>query len=176
MKNFFNSMLWKLAWRIVLFLLIISAIVCILAVFQDVGLAESDTEDVWVLCTYESFVNIRENPRKSSFAFGGVTCGTRLKTDGEEKGDYLHVVDVPAEESEGWISKQFIVHSEPVRMTQPATVVSNGRLAARKGIGGKVQYWMNPMDTLTIFWWTDEWCLTNKGYVQTEFLELDGEN
>ena len=176
MMKIFKSMAWQFAWRIVLFLLIISVIVCILAVFQDVGLAESDTEDVWVLCTYESFVNIREHPRKSSFAFGGVTCGTRLKTDGKVKGDYLHVVDVPAEESEGWISKQFIVHSEPVRMTQPATVVSNGRLAARKGIGGKVQYWMNPMDTLTIFWWTDEWCLTNKGYVQTEFLELDGEN
>ena len=29
------------------------------------------------------------------------------------------------------------------------------------------------MDTLTIYWWSDEWCLTNYGYVQTAYLELD---
>lgn len=157
-------------------ILILAIMILCFAFLHDIGLAESDTTDVWVLCTSDSFVCVREAPRKSSFAFGGATCCTRLQTDGKIKNNFIHVVEVPAEESEGWISTQYIVYSEPIRIDQQATVVSNGRLAARKGIGGKVQYWINPMDTLTVFWWTPEWCLTNKGYVQTEFLELDGEN
>lgn len=156
-------------------ILILVIMICALIFLHDAGLAES-TDSVWVLCTSDSYVNIREYPRKTSYAFGGATCGTMLQTDGKIDGNYIHVVNVPAEESEGWISSQYIVYSEPVRIDQPATVVSNGRLAARKGIGGKVQYWLNPMDTLTVFWWTPEWCLTNKGYVATEFLELDGVN
>ena len=157
-------------------LLILGIMVCVLLLLQDIGLAEEDTEDVWILCSSDSFVCVREAPRKTAYAFGGATCGTKLQTDGKEKNSYIHVVNVPAEKSEGWISTQYIVHSEPIRIDQNATVVSNGRLAARTGAGGKVQYWMNPMDTVKIFWWTDEWCLTNMGYVQTEFLELDGEN
>ena len=157
-------------------LLILAIMVCTLLLLQDIGLAEEDTEDIWILCSSESFVCVREAPRKTSFAFGGATCGTRLQTDGEAKNKYIHVVNVPAEEASGWISSQYIVHSEPIRIDQGATVVSNGRLAARKGINGKVQYWLEPMSKVTVFWWTDEWCLTNKGYVATEFLELDGED
>lgn len=157
-------------------LLILAIMVCALLLLQDTGLAEEDTEDVWILCSSDSFVCVREAPRKTSYAFGGATCGTRLQTDGKVKNKYIHVVNVPAEETSGWISLQYIVHSEPIRIDQGATVVSNGRLAARKGINGKVQYWLEPMSQVTILWWTDEWCLTNKGYVATEFLELDGVN
>ena len=169
-------MLWKVGWRFLLYLLILILIIILMMLFIDACHAEDDTESVWVMCSYESFVCVREKPKKSSYAFGGATCGTQLQTDGKQKGDFLHVVNVPAEESEGWISLQYIVHSEPIRIDQGATVVSNGRLAARKGINGKVQYWLEPMSQVTIFWWTDEWCLTNKGYIATEFLELDGED
>ena len=153
-----------------LILLIVLITFCIM-LLQEAGLAE----DVWVLCDPDSFVCVREAPRKTAFAVGGITCGTLLETDGKEKGNFIHVINIHAEDDTGWISKQYIVYSEPKPLYQSATVVSNGRLAARKGVGGKVRKWLKPMDTLTIYWWSDEWCLTNYGYVQTAYLELDGE-
>lgn len=153
-----------------LILLIVLITFCIM-LLQEAGLAE----DVWVLCDPDSFVCVREAPRKTAYAVGGITCGTLMETDGEIKGDYIHVINVHAEDDKGWISRQYIVHSEPKPLYQNATVVSNGRLAARKGVGGKIRKWLKPMDTLKIYWWSDEWCLTNYGYVQTDFLELDGE-
>ena len=141
-----------------------------LTLLREAGLAE----DVWVLCDPDSFVCVREYPRKSSYAFGGVTCGMIMHTDGKTQKSYLHVVDVHAEEDTGWISSQHIVYDEPVYLNQEATVVSNGRLAARTGVNGKVRKWLQPMDTLMVIYWSREWCLTNYGYVQTDYLELNG--
>lgn len=157
---------------VVIELIILTVLItfCIM-LMQEAGLAE----DVWVLCDPNSFVCVREAPRKTAYAVGGITCGTLLETDGKEKGNFIHVINIHAEDDKGWISKQYIVYSEPKPLYQSATVVSNGRLAARKGVGGKVRKWLQPMDALTIYWWSDEWCLTNYGYVQTAYLELDGE-
>ena len=162
----------KLAVVIIEFILVVILLSFAIFLLNDTGLAEGS--GVWVLCDPNSYVCVREYPRKTANAFGGITCGSRLQTDGKEKKGYLHVIEVPAEDDTGWISSQFIVYDEPYPLYQSATVVSNGRLAARKGIGGKVKKWLNPMDQLTIYWWSNEWCLTNYGYVQSAFLELDG--
>ena len=164
----------KIAVVIVEFILVVILISFALYLFHDTGLAEKCS--VWVLCDPESFVCVRDNPRKSSTAFGVVTCGSMLHTDGKSKKGYLHVAEGPAEDDTGWISGQFIVYDEPYPLYRSATVVSNGRLAARKGVGGKVRKWLNPMDQLKIYWWSNEWCLTNYGYVQSMYLELDGED
>ena len=175
MRKFFESNCGKLLVGSIEFLIILGLIIGIMLTLEEVGLAEG-TESVWVLCDPDSYVCIREAPRKSSFAVGGATCGSRLETDGKTKAGYLHLVNVPAEDCEGWISAQFIVYDEPYPMDRTATVVSNGKLAVRKGIGGKVKKWLKPMeDSVRIRWWSEEWCLTTVGYVQTEFLELDGE-
>lgn len=172
MKKFFQSEAWQWILCGIKFAVIVCIIVGVLLAMQEFGFAE----DVWVLCDPDSFVCVRDAPRKTSYAFGGITCGSRLTSDGKQKNHYLHVVEVPAESDTGWISTMFIVYDEPIPLYQSATVVSNGRLAARKGIGGKVRKWLKPMDQLTIYWWSNEWCLTNYGYVQSMYLELDGED
>ena len=74
--------------------LIILAIIItfIIMMLQEAGLAE----DVWVLCDPNSFVCVREAPRKTAFAVGGITCGTLLETDGKEKGNFIHVINIHA--------------------------------------------------------------------------------
>jgi hypothetical protein len=180
MKKFFHSEAW--AWiRIVLGLtLLITAILMTYTVMVDVGFAEeedpyADCTPIWVLCRDDTYVCVREKPRKTSDAFGGAINLAMLKTDGKEKNGFLHVVDVAAEASTGWISKQYIVYDPPEKMSQKALVVSNGRLAARKGVNGKVRKWLKPMTEVTILYWSSEWCLTNYGYVQTEYLEWIGD-
>ena len=156
------------------FVAILLIIVGTMLLLQDIGLAEE--QSVWILCDPDSFVCMREAPKKTAFATGGITCGSQLTADGKRKNSYIHVVDVPAEDDNGWISEQYIVYDEPKPLYQSATVVSNGKLAARKGVNGKVKKWLKPMDQLTVYWWSDEWCLTNLGYVQSMYLELDGES
>jgi len=171
MKNFLRSNKGKFTVIVFEFLLISLIAIGTLWFLMEVGLAE----DCWVMCDPESYVCIREQPRKSSEGFGGATCGSLMETDGKQKNNYIHVIDVPAEETEGWISTQYIVYDEPVRMNQKALVVSNGKLAARKGINGKVKTWLQPMTEVTILIYSNEWCITNYGYVMTEFLEWVGD-
>ena len=171
MKDFFRSNKGKLTIALFEFLVITLIVVGVLLFMTDIGLAE----DCWVMCDPESYVCIREKPKKTSDGFGGSILGTKLETDGKEKNGYIHVINVPAEETEGWISAQHIVYDEPVRMNQKAIVVSNGRLAARKGIGGKVKTWLKPMTEVTITIYSSEWCLTNYGYVMTDYLEWVGD-
>jgi len=151
------------------FLIVLSALLILL---PSVSMAE---ETVWILCDPDSYVCIRNAPKKSSMAFGGTTCGRTLTTDGAEKNGFVHVVDLAAEEETGWVSAMYIVREEPKQMRQPAIVVSNGRLAARNGVNGKVKKWLKPMDRVTILCWTSEWSLTNAGYVKSEFLDFEGE-
>lgn len=161
----------KILIAILEILIVIAIALFIIMIFQEFGFAE----DVWVLCDPNSFVCVREAPRKTAYAVGGITCGTLMETDGKVQGNYLHVINVHAEDDKGWISKQYIVYDEPQPVYRGATVVSIGRLAARKGVGGKVKKWLQPMDELKVYWWSSQWCLTNYGYVQSAYLELDGE-
>ena len=172
---FFKSERWKWIRCAILFLILVSAAIVIMSFLYETGLAEEDTTNIWVLCDPNSFVCVREAPRKTAYAVGGITCGTQMETDGKTKGNYIHVVNVHAEDDTGWISNQHIVYDEPEPVYRNATVVSIGRLAARKGVGGKVKKWLQPMDELKVYWWSSQWCLTNYGYVQSAYLELDGE-
>lgn len=171
MKDFLHSDACKLILVLFEFILILLFVIGALSIMMETGLAE----DCWVMCDPESYVCIREKPKKTSEGFGGSILGTKLETDGKEKNGYIHVINVPAEETEGWISAQHIVYDEPVQMNQKAIVVSNGRLAARKGIGGKVKTWLKPMTEVTITIYSSEWCLTNFGYVMTDYLEWVGD-
>ena len=180
MKKFFQSEAWL--WiKAALELILVAAILIVVFTFlRNAGLAEeedpyADCTKIWVLCRDDTYVCVREKPRKTSDAFGGALNCSMLKTDGKEKNGFLHVVDVAAEASTGWISKQYIVYDPPEKMSQKALVVSNGRLAARKGINGKIRKWLKPMTEVTIQYWSSEWCLTNYGYVQTEYLEWIGD-
>ncbi len=181
MKKFFQSEAWLWIKATLELILVAAIMIAAFTILRNVGLAEeedpyADCTKIWVLCRDDTYVCVREKPRKTSDAFGGALNCSMLKTDGKEKNGFLHVVDVAAEASTGWISKQYIVYDPPEKMSQKALVVSNGRLAARKGINGKIRKWLKPMTEVTILYWSSEWCLTNYGYVQTEYLEWIGEN
>ena len=67
------------------------------------------------------------------------------------------------------------MYDEPEKVGQTATIVSYGRLAARKYVNGKRTRWLKSGAKLKVWYWTEEWALTNCGYVQSKYLELDGE-
>ena len=136
--------------------------------------SEAEAEEIegrqcWVLCMPDSVVNIRRKP--GGEIFGGATCGSDMLTDEKIRNGYLHVYDLAAEESEGWISTRYIVYDEPVAFHQKMTVRADGRVACRKWIGGKVSGWVNDGDNVFVYSISYEWAVTDRGYIRSEFLE-----
>ena len=73
--------------------------------------AAAEESSCWILCRpgtdgAPNEVLIRERPQKRAEVVGGVTAGTRVRTDWQEKGGWLHLVDVNNESGEGWISER----------------------------------------------------------------------
>lgn len=130
----------------------------------------ASAEEVWILCHPDSFVCLRDEPRKTSCDFGGATCGTKMETDGKTKGGYMHVSGLAAEAESGWVSAKYVVHSEPHEVNKDMVVSADGRVAIRKCVGGKITGWLYDGDIIHVLWACDEWAITTRGYVMTNFL------
>ena len=129
-----------------------------------------DVTEAYILC--DDYVNIRRHPNNNDEPLGRFETGDVVYLDGKKKNGYLHCVDSMGND-DGWIHAGYVVYDEPEAMRQKAVVVSPGRLAARKYVGGKRTRWLKPLATVTVYYWSDEWCLTNCGYVQSRYLELE---
>lgn len=138
-----------------------------------IGFAEEEYEgqQVWVLCNPESYVILHTKPKKTSMEFGGVLVGSDMLTDGKTRNGFLHVYDLAAEYTEGWITTRHIVYSEPEEIYKNMKIVSNGRVACRKWVNGKIIHWAYNGNTVFVYFMCEEWAVTNKGYIMSEFLE-----
>jgi len=134
--------------------------------------AKGEVVECWVLCQPDSSVNLREKPKKTSFAFSEAEMCDKFYTDGKVKNGYLHLVNVPAETTEGWISNSYIVYDEPYKpLFNERCIISTSRVAARRTIGGKVRIWLHDGDVIKVFAISNEWCVTNQGFVKTQFID-----
>lgn len=173
-KKFRDTDLCKWIITLIEILAIAAAIYGAVLLLNSFGIAE-EYEEAWVLCQPGDYINIRPNPNKKGSEIGWAECGYRICLDGKKKNGFLHCVDLSLETTEGWIFEGYVVYDEPELLDQNATVVSKGRLAVRKYVGGKRTRWLQPMSTVRIYYRTDEWCVTNYGFIQTDYLEMDGE-
>ena len=150
----------------------IKRIICtllIMVVLMGAAMAGGIQEEVWVLCGPGGLVNIRSRP--GGAVFGGATCGSVMWTDNRQKNGFLHVLDLAAEEEDGWISQRYIVYDQPEEVNADMRIAAQGRVACRKWIGGKVIRWVKPGDLVMVYWISDEWAVTGWGYIRSEFLE-----
>ena len=131
----------------------------------------------WVMCSpktedgRQNEILIRERPGRKANVVGTVVGGDRLTTDWQEKDGWIHVVDLASEAGEGWIFEGYVVFAEPRRVDGEMTICRGGRVACRKWIDGKRKAWAKPGETVTVYWKTGEWAVTDRGYIQSMFLE-----
>ena len=139
------------------------------------GIAVAD-DTYYVLCDPESFVYIREFPKKNSREWGFLYYGDSVEVDGKKRNGYWHVDGVNTETGDGWVKGLFLDDNEPILMSaHEYIVVSCGRLAARNGVNGKRHGWLKPGTKVKVYGMSEEWAVTNKGYVKAEYLEVCGE-
>ena len=147
---------------ITILLLLASALFIVLTIIQS-----AYGEDFYILCRTK--VNIRSKPRKDSAVVAWIECGQMVHTDGKEKNGFVHVVDLPAEITEGWIYSGYLVDEPPVIRTFRAEVWE-GSVIARSSIGGKRLQKLREGRTVTVYARTHTYAVTNKGYIMCDWL------
>lgn len=149
-------------------------IVCfivVLTVISGLFTAVADEYKVFIFCNPKTCVNIRKTPRKGSEETGRLDFGDWVITDGQKKNGYLHVYGV-TEAGEGWIFAGYIIEDQPVRIKAYGTVSASGRVMTYRWIKGKKNGWVNIGDDLTVVAISEEWAVTNKGYIRTKYLDI----
>lgn len=155
---------------------VIVAALTFIALFCPEAIAEENEDnwtEAWVLCQPDSWVNSRRFPKKDGEINAYLFSGTKIFLDGKQKRGFVHAVGMNSEDGDGWVSKGFIVYSEPVEDGHRYPVRATGRVAARRAVGGTRRRWLHDGDEVTVYMISDEWCLTNEGFVKTEFIDLD---
>jgi len=151
--------------------LLIISMFLFLAVY-GLNQAGAESDGYFVLCDPTSYVNARIQPKKAAEIAGRYECGDFVETDGKERNGFVHIVNCSFEYTDAWVSKRYLVKSEPIISETVATIRAKGRVAARRWVNGKRKSWMKPGTTITVYAMSEEWSVTSRGFVQTRYLEV----
>ena len=164
----------------------IVAAVAILAVILVAGIAigaslcHADDEMItcWILCKPGSQVNVRRNPNGHSIIEGYLEVGDSVQTDGQTRNGYLRIYGI-GEDGGGWVYCGYIVEEEPVEVYERYCCVAKSRVACRRWCNGpRIEGrtgWLHNGSDVQVFWMTSEWAITSRGYIASEWLEVDPE-
>lgn len=140
-------------------------LIIFLCLLMVVSAAFADT--VYVLCQPDSFVYVREFPKKGAEVAGRVELGWQLETDGIRKNGFLLVYGF---EGEAWISTGFVTEYPVTIFTARTQINSKGRVACRRAINGTRRKWLKNGSEVTIYAFSADWAITDKGFIQTQYL------
>lgn len=130
-----------------------------------------DDYPVFILCNPKTPVNVRMAPKKGTSIVGRLDFGDCVETDGVKRNGFLHVY--AGDGGDGWIHAGYVVEDQPEKTERAyASVAASGRVLTYKRIGGKRNKWLNIGDELKVYALSEEWAVTNKGYVRTKYLEV----
>ena len=144
-------------------LIILLLLLCLVA-------AASAEDEMFILCRPTTEINVRLSPKFGAEIIGHLYLGSVVHPDGKKKNGFVHVVDLGFECMEGWIYGGLLVSTPPEAREQRMQIQANGRVAARQYINGKRNKWLRSGKEVVVYAISQEWSITDCGYIQTEFL------
>ena len=132
--------------------------------------AETVTTTGYIMC--KSYVLIRMWPSRKAQEVGQLDPCDTVEIDGRTKDGYAHIV-APCD---GWVHAGYIVFSEPKAVNATATVTAPKRVACRKWCDGPTvdeRPYLITGSEVKVYWLSQDWAITNRGFVKTEWLEGD---
>ena len=165
-------MLKKILLALLEIALIVIVVYLVITGLESVSFAD-ELHEAWVICQPDDYVHVRIKPTRKSDSVGRLDCGDSFLTDGKKKHGWIRCYGI-GEAGEGWVFGGYVVYDEPVKVNRIGYSVSNGKLFARRYIGGKTIHILHNLDELKVYWWTEAWCVTDKGFIKSKFIELDG--
>lgn len=151
----------------------VALIVIVVLLMSICYIAGAEETPKFILCSprTDNHVAIRRSPRKGAEETGRLDCGDQIITDGKTRNGYVHIIGM-TEYGDGWVHKGYVVDDKPVIERCMATIAAKGRVKARRFIGGKKNCWLDVGDDVRVLARSEEWAVTNKGYVMTKYLEV----
>ena len=137
--------------------------------------AEERAGTCWILCKPGAQVNVRRTPEKDGQVVGFLEVGDDFRTTGESKNGYIRAERI-GEFGEAWIYCGFVVNEKPVAVFENYVCVAKNRVACRRWCDGpKVAKspWLMNGSTVSVFYMADGWAVTSRGYIRSEWLEVD---
>ena len=158
--------------KLILILMILTAS---LSAINAVSCASADEVEYYIICKPGGEINIRERPKVRSPIVGCLCFGDKVISDGIEANGFIHVIDLAAEVWDGWIYKGLLVEDRPVQTEGKAQVFNAGKVACRKyaSTDSKVKKWLKDGKEVEIYAISEKWCVTEYGYIKTEFLTVN---
>lgn len=148
------------------------AIIIVLSAFFACFTAFADEYRVFILCNPKTPVIVRESPKKGADEAGRLDFGDDVWTDGRKKNGYLHVIGI-TEAGEGWVFAGNTITDQPEKLTGArANIAANGRVMTYRWVGGKKNGWVEVGTQVTVYAISEEWAVTNKGYIRMKYLEV----
>lgn len=151
--------------KVICLLLVLTALIgCLNAIAED--------EQVFIFCNPKTPVNVRRTPKKGAEVSGLLDFGDSVMTDWKKKNGFLHVYGV-TEDGEGWIFAGYVITDQPVKVEKTwANIAASGRVKAYRWIKGRKNCWVQVGDQVKVLALSEEWAVTNKGYIRTKYLEV----
>lgn len=148
------------------------AAILLLCVLFSTAAAETDA---WIICKASSYVNARALPKKQSDAVGRLELGDRITLTGKEKNGYAQAYGFTFEAAEWWVFKGYLVYDEPRAADGLYHSNANGRTALRRWVNGPRRAWAKKDTAFRVYAISNEWTLTSKGFIRTEYIEPEEE-
>lgn len=145
-----------------------------LGMFLLFGSAMAETR--WILCA--DYVNVRMNPSKKSREVGQLDVGDDFETDGVIRNGFIRVIGI-GEYGVGWVYAGFTSDEKPEKVDERRVCVAKRRVACRRWvngprIGGKTG-WLYNGSSVKVYYRTSKWSVTSRGYISSEWLEVDSD-
>ena len=135
-------------------------------------MAENSTITVWAMCQPGDYVNARMAPSTRSESVARLETGDAFEIDGRSKNGFMHAPSFPCENGEAWVYAGYIVTEQPQSACGKLyRIKSNGRVACRKHIEGPRRCWVVDGSEVKVWGFTSEWAVTNKGFIQSRYIE-----
>lgn len=141
-------------------------------VFNFCACAKSDdTLTVWILCKPGDYVNVRATPSTNAEQIGYLDPCDEITIDVNAKNGFFPIT-YPTFEREGYVSCRYVSTEKPEwKNGQVYSVSCNTRVAARRWMDGPRVSWLVNGTEVQVFYYTPTWCVTNRGFIKTEYLE-----
>ena len=144
----------------------VKKVLLVLLAFLFISTAAADS--CYVLCQPDSFVNVREFPRMGAQVAGYAELGVSLETDWTRRNGFVKVYGFEA--GEAWIYAGFVTEHPVTVETVNGRIESTGRVACRRYINGTRRQWLKNGTEVVIYARSEDWSITNKGFIKTQFL------